>query len=146
VNSALHRARQTIASRPVAPAPDPEPDVLRAYVRSWEAHDVESLVALLRHDVVFTMPPHATWFEGRTAVERFLRSPGFSARWAAGFRVIATHANGQVALAFYRRQDLEYRPSSLQLVRFVDGLVTEVVSFIGAGFHRGFELPDHVTP
>ena len=145
VNSALHRARQTIASRAVEPAAEPPPETLRAYVRCWEAHDVNSLVALLRDDVVFSMPPHATWFRGAPSVERFLRSPRFSQRWAAGFRVVTTRANAQVALAFYHRQDLEYRPSSVQLVRFVDGLATEVVSFIGPGSHRGFALPDRIA-
>jgi RNA polymerase sigma-70 factor, ECF subfamily len=146
VNSALHRARQAIASQPPAAAEDPSPDVLRAYVRSWEEHDVESLVALLRHDVVFAMPPHATWFRGAATVERFLRSPRFSTHWDAGFRVVATRANAQLAFAFYRRGALDFRPSSLQLVRFVEGLVTEVVSFIGPGYHRGFELPDRIAP
>jgi RNA polymerase sigma-70 factor (ECF subfamily) len=145
VNSALHRARRTIGSQPVEPATEPPPEALRAYVRCWEAHDVESLVALLRDDVVFSMPPHATWFRGASNVERFLRSPRFSQHWSAGFRVLPTHANGQVALAFYRRQELDYRPSSVQLVRFAGGLVTEIVSFIGPGSHRGFGLPDHLA-
>jgi len=144
VSSALHRARRTIASPPLEPAGDPSPDVLRAYIRSWEAHDVDSLVALLRDDVVFAMPPHATWFQGAAAVERFLRSPSFSTHWLAGFRVITTRANAQLALAFYRRGDLDYRPSSVQLVRFVEGRLSEALSFIGPHYFRGFELPTHL--
>jgi len=144
VNSALHRARRTVASRPVEPGSDPPPEALRAYVRCWEAHDVDSLVALLKEDVVFSMPPHATWFRGAADVERFLHSPRFTQHWAAGFRVVTTRANGQVALAFYRRTEVDYRPSSVQLVRWVDGRVTEIVSFIGPEFHRGFGLPDHI--
>jgi RNA polymerase sigma-70 factor (ECF subfamily) len=146
VNSALHRARQTLASRPVATAAEPSPDVVRAYVRSWEAHDVESLVALLRHDVVFSMPPHATWFRGAATVERFLRGPRFSTHWDAGFRVVPTRANAQLALAFYRQSGVDFRPSSVQLVRFADGLVSEVVSFIGSEYQRGFGLPDRIAP
>jgi RNA polymerase sigma-70 factor (ECF subfamily) len=146
VNSALHRARQSIASQPATVAPDPAPDVLRAYIRSWEAHDVRSLVALLHEDVVFAMPPHATWFQGAAAVERFLRSSLFAPHWAAAsFRVVTTRANGQLALAFYRRTGGDYRPSSLQLVRFVDGRVAEIMSFIGPGYLRGFEVPDHLA-
>ena len=146
VNSALHRARRTIASPPVAAAADPSPDVLRAYIRSWQDHDVESLVALLRDEVVFAMPPHATWFQGIAAVEGFLRGPRFATHWAAGFRVVATRANAQPAFAFYRRTGLEYRPSSLQLVRFVEGRVAEMISFVGPGYFRGFELPDQIAP
>src|SRR3954462_11318917 len=52
VNSALHRARQTVAAGPPEPHQDPPPEVLAAYVRSWETRDLDSLVALLRQDVV----------------------------------------------------------------------------------------------
>jgi RNA polymerase sigma-70 factor, ECF subfamily len=144
VNSALHRARQTIATRPAPASGAPSPDVLRAYIRSWEAHDIDSLVALLRDDVVFAMPPHATWFHGASAVEQFLRGPAFSARWSAGFRVVETRANGVPALAFYRHTDAGYQRSSLQLVCFVEGKVAEVISFIGAGYFRGFVLPERL--
>ena len=145
VSSALHRARQSIAAQPTSVAPDPAPDLLRAYIRSWESHDVESLVALLRDDVVFAMPPHATWFQGAAAVEGFLRGSRFATHWAASsFRVVTTRANGQLALAFYGRTDRDYRPSSLQLVRFIEGRVAEMMSFIGPGYLRGFDVPDHL--
>src|SRR5262249_36644998 len=52
VSSALHRARETVAARPRGPVEEPPPDVLSAYLRSWETRDLDSLVALLRHDVV----------------------------------------------------------------------------------------------
>jgi RNA polymerase sigma-70 factor (ECF subfamily) len=145
VNSALHRARETIATRPAAPTTDPPPDVVRAYIRSWEEHDVESLVALLRDDVTFAMPPHSTWFRGVDAVERFLRTPPFSTRWSEGFRIVATRANGTLALAFYRRGDTAYQPSSLQLVGAVDGKLSDITSFIGVDYFRGFGLPEQVT-
>jgi RNA polymerase sigma-70 factor, ECF subfamily len=141
VNSALHRARETIAMPPVGPTSDPPPDIVRAYIRSWEDHDVESLVALLRHDVTFSMPPHSTWFRGVEAVERFLRAPPFATRWLEGFRIVATRANGTIAFGFYRRIDAVYRPSSLQVVSAVEGKLVEIVSFIGADYFRGFGLP-----
>ena len=144
VNSALHRARETIA-RPAAPTTEPPPDVVRAYIRSWEDHDVESLVALLRDDVTFAMPPHSTWFRGVAAVERFLRAPPFSTRWSEGFRIVATRANGMVALAFYRRIDAVFRPSSLQLISAIAGKVSEITSFIGVDYFRGFGLPEHIA-
>jgi len=142
VNSALHRARETIAAPPVAEAREPEPGTLRAYIRSWEDHDVDSLVAMLRDDIVFAMPPHATWFSGATELERFLRGPRFSARWAAGFRILETRANGRPALAFYHRIEGEYRRSSLQVLAFRDGKVAEVIAFIGEAHFRGFDVPE----
>jgi RNA polymerase sigma-70 factor (ECF subfamily) len=145
VNSALHRAREAIAAPP-APAPQqPAPDVLRAYIRSWEAHDVASLVAILRDDIVFAMPPHATWFHGVIELERFLRGPVFSARWSGGFRVVETRANGCAALAFYHREDREYRRSSIQVLRFRDDKIAEVVAFVGEAYFRGFDLQERVV-
>ncbi len=141
VNSALHRARETIGA-PSVPTREPEPDVLRAYVHSWETHDVDSLVTMLRDDIIFAMPPHATWFRGRVELERFLRGPLFSARWAAGFRVIETRANGYPALAFYGPADRVHRRSSLQLVTFREGKVAEVIVFIGEAYFRGFDVPE----
>src|SRR5690606_12867645 len=144
VNSALHRARRTVAVPRTEPPPEPRPAILAAYLRSWEAHDVDAIVALMRDDTVFAMPPHSTWYLGRPDVECFLRSPLFTERWSAGFRVLPTRANGQLALAFYRRSAADYRPSSLQLVRFVEGQLTEAISFIGPTHLNGFELPERI--
>src|SRR5204863_1444242 len=64
VNSALQRARSTLAGRYRAPGAKPqgreasEPGHLRAlverYVRAWESADVAGLVALLRDDAVLS--------------------------------------------------------------------------------------------
>ncbi len=145
VNSALHRARESIAL-PAKATHDPEPEVLRAYVRSWEEHDVDALVAMLHDDVVFAMPPFATWFDHRRELERFLRGP-FSARWSKGVRVVETRANALPALAFYRAEDErgELRPSSIQVLRFRDGKVAELMVFIGEPFFRGFDVPEALS-
>ncbi len=142
VNSALHRARETVAARPRGPVEDPAPELLAAYLRSWETRDLESLVALLRHDVVFAMPPHATWFRGVEAVRAFLQLPPFSVRWARGLRGTATRANGLPAIVWYAPDDAGVeRLHSIQLVRFEDGRAGEVTSFIGARYVHGFDLP-----
>lgn len=149
VNSALHRARETLAVPPAAPAREPAPEVLAAYIRSWEAHDVDSLVGLLREDIRFAMPPWATWFDERGELERFLRGARFSARWSEGFRVIPTRANGQLALAFYLRDGDDYRRHSIQLVTLLASggdRIAEVITFIGASYFRGFDLPERCGP
>jgi len=145
VNSALHRARATVATGPRAPAADPPPDVLREYIRSWEARDLTSLVALLRHDVVFAMPPFATWFRGATTVASFLRSAHLDRFWSRELRITSTRACGQLALAFHVRADDGYRPHSIQLVQFVEQQVTEAIQFIGADYLRGFDVPEDLT-
>jgi RNA polymerase sigma-70 factor (ECF subfamily) len=142
VNSALHRARQTLSAPATPTSTEPDPETLGAYLRSWEQHDVEGLLNLVRDDVVFAMPPHSTWFCGRADLERFLRGPTFNPRWAAGFRAIPTRANGAPALAFYRKVDDAFAQSSLQVLRFDGQRLAEITSFIGPGYLRGFDLPE----
>ncbi|HLK89624.1 MAG TPA: RNA polymerase subunit sigma-70 [Polyangia bacterium] len=146
VNSALHRARETVAARPRGPVADPAPELLAAYLRSWETRDLDSLVALLRHDVVFAMPPHAAWFRGVEAVRAFLQVPPFSLRWARGLRATSTRANGLPAFVWYCPDDAGVeRLHSIQVVRFEGGRAAEVTSFIGARYLHGFEVPAVLT-
>jgi RNA polymerase sigma-70 factor (ECF subfamily) len=143
VNSALHRARETVAGAPRGSAGDPPPEVLAAYVRSWETRDLDTLVALLRQDVVFAMPPHATWFRGADAVRAFFQTPRFGAFWTRGIRATHTRANGLPALVWYAAapDDDAYRLHSIQLMRFEDGALAEATNFIGATYLHGFDLP-----
>jgi RNA polymerase sigma-70 factor (ECF subfamily) len=128
VSSALHRARETVAARPRGPIDDPPPDALRDYVRAWEARDLEALVARLKDDVVFAMPPHATWLLGRDDVKAFVQRLPFSVRWARGLRATLTRANGLPTLVFYAPGgDGVWSLHSLQVLRFEDGAVAELV-------------------
>jgi RNA polymerase sigma-70 factor (ECF subfamily) len=142
VNSALHRARQTVAAIPPATAEEPPPEVLAAYVHSWETRDIDTLVALLRKDVVFSMPPHATWLRGADAVRAFLEAPRFTSFWNRLPRGVLTRANGLPAVVWYGHEPETGAPylHSIQLMRFEAGALAEATSFIGAGYLRGFDL------
>jgi len=142
VNSALHRARETI-ELPAA-RDEPAPDLVAAYVRAWEQHDVDGIVALLADDIVFAMPPHATWFDNAALLGAFLRTPRFTTLWAQGFRLVATRANHQLALAFYAGDGAGFRRHSIQLVSAAGGKIVEAVHFIGADYFRGFALPERL--
>jgi RNA polymerase sigma-70 factor (ECF subfamily) len=115
VNSALHRARATMASRheataatdaagqrspagSAAPAPGRLRTLLDHYVRAWEAADVDGLVALLRRDAQVSMPP-AILLDGRGAIAEFLTGSVF----AGGTRIRLTpvQANRMPAFAIY---------------------------------------------
>ena len=117
-------------------------DRLAAYVRSWETRDIDGLVALSRKDVVFAMPPHATWFRGAAAVRTFLETPRFGAFWTRGLRVTLTRANGMPTLVFYTGapDDEVYQLHSIQVVRFEGGAAADATTFIGPGYLRGFEI------
>jgi RNA polymerase sigma-70 factor, ECF subfamily len=143
VSSALHRAREAIASPPRAVPNDPPPDVLREYIRSWEERDIDTLVRLLRDDVVFAMPPHATWFRG-AAVGALFRSERLARFWAQPRRIVPTHANGQLALAFYIGDD-DFRHHSLQVVDFDGDRVAQAVHFVGADYLHGFDLNERIA-
>lgn len=134
-NSALHRARETVAHTPRPRDPEPKPALVREYIRSWEERDLDALLALLREDVTLAMPPHATWFQGAT-VGAFLRSDRFAGFWRRGARLVPTRANGQLAFVYYRGDGIEVH--SVQLVSFRDDKVAEMIQFIGPAYLRGF--------
>jgi RNA polymerase sigma-70 factor, ECF subfamily len=103
-NSALQRARVRM-DRSATPnaarlTPEAERSLVERYVRAWEERDLQAFVALLKDDVVLSMPPLAEWFVGRVAVADFFA-------WATGpsgggpFRFVQTRANGTLALGVY---------------------------------------------
>src|SRR5881396_653962 len=71
VNSALQRARATLADRQISadePAPamdEAEQELLQRYVAAFEAYDIEALTSLLHEDATQSMPPYDLWLQGR---------------------------------------------------------------------------------
>ncbi len=139
VNSALHRARASI-QREGPTASEPSPESLRAFVRAWEARDLDALLHLLREDVVLAMPPWVAWFRGLDVVARFLGSERFGAVWSRLTRVRVTRANGLPALAFYRTEGGVVVPHAILVARFVADRVVDMTVFIGAGNFTGFDF------
>jgi RNA polymerase sigma-70 factor, ECF subfamily len=103
VNSALQRARATMARRAIAPAAeslsDEQSDLLERYVDAFHRYDVDALVALLREDATFSMPPYALWLRGPEPVRAWLAGRGCGCR---GSRLISTAACGSPAFGQYR--------------------------------------------
>ena len=98
VNSALQRARATLASQELEigdmrdEADDEQQSLLARYVDAFERYDLDSLVALLHEDLVMSMPPYDLWLtrSGRAAGRGFLvpaTAAGFSTRAGDGQRV-----------------------------------------------------------
>jgi RNA polymerase sigma-70 factor, ECF subfamily len=78
ISSALQRAREKLAKlypegRPsVALSPNTtERELLDRYLRAWESNDLDGLVALLKEDATYTMPPWQQWYAGRDAMRSF---------------------------------------------------------------------------
>ena len=143
VNSALQRARRTLHQlHKESDIPVVEPrlqiqDLLNRYIALWEQADIPGLVALLREDAWFTMPPIPTWYQGRSAIAAIFSAKVFPP--GRQQRLLLTYANGSPAFAAYlRASEAEpYRLTSL----FVLGVVGEQIESLVAFIH----LPD-LTP
>ena len=121
-NSALHRARQTVAEHagdrdPVAQQDPDDPKVIRlleAYLRAWQRDDIDGLVATLQADVRLAMPPSVSWYSGRDDVVRFL---GAFVLPQGAYSLVATTANGQPAFeTLVRGPDGVDRPVGMQVL------------------------------
>src|SRR5690606_7975698 len=106
VNSALQRARATLdalaledAEAPVRPDEDDERRLLEQYLEAFAEYDIDRIVALLRYDAVFDMPPLPLWMRGAEQAGRFMLGPGAACR---GSKLIALSANGFPAFASYK--------------------------------------------
>ncbi len=103
VNSALQRARATLATHDLAPAGAPLSDadstLLERYVEAFERYDVDALTALLHEDATLSMPPYALWLRGRERVRDWLLGRGAGCR---GSRLVSTAACGSPAFGQYR--------------------------------------------
>jgi RNA polymerase sigma-70 factor, ECF subfamily len=139
VNSALQRARATVAER--APAQSQQQtlralgdDGLRAivdrYVAAWESNDVDAFAALLTEDATFAMPPLSTWYSGRAGIRVWATSSPLSGAWR--WRTRFVRANGQPALGFYTWDDRAqaYLPFALNVLTLRGEQVSDVVAFI----------------
>jgi RNA polymerase sigma-70 factor, ECF subfamily len=155
VNSALHRARTTMAKHYRADGREtfelkPEDEAIRtllnACVHAWETGNLAELIALLTDDAVLAMPPTPSWYQGREAIRTFLTTSMFAGvGHLKGYRLIPTHANGQPALAIYRRTSADgaYRAYSLQVLTIdrASGYIAEVTSFLSPELFARFGLP-----
>jgi RNA polymerase sigma-70 factor (ECF subfamily) len=76
VNSALQRARATLAAlpedqRPVAVEAD-RADLLAKYVDAFQRYDLDELVTLLHRDAVKTTPPYTLWLKGAPDISHWM--------------------------------------------------------------------------
>jgi RNA polymerase sigma-70 factor, ECF subfamily len=150
INSALQRARETLAKRypdgrlPVASRPNPaQQKLLGRYLQAWEGHDLDGFVALLREDANYTMPPWLQWYAGREAIRSF-----FAMAWktCSGLRLIPTAANRQPAFAVYERAgaDGPLTAHSIHVLTFEDDMISTLTLFVpptGPRLFQAFGLP-----
>jgi RNA polymerase sigma-70 factor (ECF subfamily) len=151
VNSALQRARTSLA-RHLSPrrsewvagtdATAAERELLQRYVEATERGDGDAVVALLREDARFTMPPQPTLVVGRHEIVAYWIEGGFGSAEFGRLRCVLTRANAQPAVGVYvlRPGDSEYRPLALDVLRVEEGVLAEITTFDSTLF-PAFGLP-----
>jgi RNA polymerase sigma-70 factor, ECF subfamily len=146
VNSALQRARATLASQhPSASEPqelldDERRALLARYVDAFERYDMDSLTALLHEDASWSMPPYALWLRTHDDIRRWCLGPGIGCR---GSKLIPTMANGVPAFGQYKpAPGGGHEPWSLQVLETSGDRITGIVFFLDtARFFPMFGLP-----
>ena len=145
VNSALQRARDQLKLVPEAdeirePPSQADRALVGRYAMAIENADVAALVELLHEDATLEMPPMTAWFRGRDNVGLFLgtevlTSPGV-------FTPVPAAANGQPALAIYRRaEDGTRRAYCVQVLALRGSRIGGIVAFLDPGLFPAFGLP-----
>lgn len=133
VNSALQRARATLAGRPPAgragALDEPDADLLGRYVDAFERYDLTALAGVVHLDVVQSMPPFAMWLEGVEAVTAWMVQPGPAG--CRGSRLVATSANGCPAFGQYRPDPAGgWTPWAIQVLEVSGGRIAEMAFFL----------------
>jgi len=147
VNSALQRARRALHQRNVrneAPVAEPRfqlQNLLDRYVALWEQADIPGLVALLREDAWFTMPPIPAWVQGRAAIATLLSTRIFTP--GRHWRLLPTRANGSPAFGLYRREAGAgvYQLFGLVVLGVEGEQIANLVAFLELSGLSSFALP-----
>ena len=148
VNSALQRARATLAARrdePLDTRLDPvHEELLARYVEAFERYDIPAVVQLMREDAILTMPPWDTWLQGRDEVGAWMLGPG---KGCEGSRLIPLDVNGTAGYASYKPGPSGMlEPWAIQVIEVAGGRIVGHHPFLGAALFAHFGLPPHLPP
>jgi RNA polymerase sigma-70 factor (ECF subfamily) len=147
VNSALQRARATLAARDIDPVDvrsvDPDQQALLArYVDAFERYDVTMLVDLLHEDAIQSMPPFDMWLRGPDEISRWYLGPGIGCK---GSRLLPTTANGCPAFGQYRVDpNGGHAPWALQVIEVSGERIVGLHAFLDTSIFTLFGLPAHL--
>ncbi|MEU6821597.1 sigma-70 family RNA polymerase sigma factor [Streptomyces atriruber] len=138
VNSALQRARATLAERPEDdtavsdPLDEDQQKLLERYVTAFEGYDMAALTALLAEDAIMTMPPFDLWLRGTADITGFMTTVGAS---CANSRLVPVNVNGTPGFAHYKPDPDNggFAPWAIQVIEISEGRIT--------GFHCFLDTP-----
>jgi RNA polymerase sigma-70 factor (ECF subfamily) len=134
INSALQRARATLAAADTAAAAPAELDadtraLLDRYVAAFEAYDIDRLTELLHEDAIQSMPPFSLWLKGRDDIFTWWFGPGIGCQ---GSKLVPVGlVNGMPAWGQYKpAPDGGYEPWSIVVPEVSGGRIVELTFFL----------------
>lgn len=145
-NSALQRARATLADRGLAAERRPDPldeertALLTRYVDAFERYDMDAFVALLHEDATQSMPPFQLWLRGPADIIAWMLGPGAACRAS---RMVPVMANGSLAYAQYKPSGTPGRrePWAIHLIETSGQRITGLTNFVNGDLFALFGLP-----
>ena len=149
VNSALQRARATLAAKGVREDEHPQAldeehaALLERYVDAFERYDIEAFTSLLHEDATQSMPPYRLWLRGPVDIGRFMLGPGIACR---GSRLLPVMANGTPAFANYKPSAEPGRldPWAIHHLEVSGDRISGITSFLNKQLFAYFGLPPHL--
>lgn len=146
VNSALQRARATLATKLPEASPAPLEQemqgVVDRFMDAFERYDVEALAGLLTDDATLCMPPYSLWLQGRSDISDWLLGPGIGCR---GSRLVPVQACGQPAFGQYRQGGAQ--PWALVVLDMKGSAIVGMTYFLDTAFYfPRFGLPLELKP
>jgi len=165
VKSLLFRARQTLAQQAAGNTLVVEANITQAdavtqallqrYTTVWEQADIAGLVALLKEDATFSMPPIPAWYRGRQTIAGLVGKTVFRGQAQGRWRLQPTQANGQPAFGLYRIGEpaagsaTPYQAYGIQVVTLVGSLIADITTFripaLFPHFNLALQLPPQVV-
>ncbi len=148
VNSALQRARATLAksnaTEPPAPLTDADRALLERYVAAFERYDVKALTSLIQEDARQSMPPYDMWLSGRDDIFKWWFGPGIGCK--DSIVLPAVSANGMPTFGQYKLSpNGGHDPWALQVLELSGGRISELTFFLDtARLFPLFGLPPHL--
>ena len=147
VNSALQRARATLAECDLESAnlytgdAEQEATVAR-YVEAFERYDIPKLVALLRDDVVLSMPPWKVWLRGPEDLAGWFLGQGIVCKDG---RLLPIDVNGTAGFGNYHfvRPGL-WEPWAIQVIEVAGGKIVGHHNFLYPERFADYGLPPRI--
>jgi RNA polymerase sigma-70 factor (ECF subfamily) len=121
-------------------------DLVAEYIRAWERGDVDAVVSLLTEDAIISMPPIPTWYAGRDAIGRFLRTRPLNG--ARRWRQVPVSANGQAAVASYLWSDqaLGFLAHEITVLDIDGDRISGIMAFLDSSLVERWGLPGRLPP